>query len=1229
MKNQIILGACLLYFSLFSNAQYCNNPDVFCMHTGTIYTCQGILSYTTDLFEMINDDTLTIYPATGGTNISISFNQTEINCYGGCDILSLYNGLDINSPLMGSFTDTQLAGLTFTASNPSGCLTLLYDDNSSDFVTLTTLDAEFSCTSPCLAGDVVATVTGYNNLEGGYAQYCWQQNVVLDASASIPPNGFSAVEYRWHTGEGNTVVTQDAIYNYVYEQPDLYVVTLEIEWSTGCVSSGLVPLTVAQNADIVISPFGPFDVCTGVEVELLGSASSPAINSLSPASSEDIHYLPDGAGFGSDNNIEIAGYSEGSVITDCSQLMSVGINIEHSYLGDLSIALICPNGTEVNLICWGDGGGGVHLGEPLDDDSSTPGIGYNYSWTPDATNGTFAENAAFASPALPPGNYESCEDMCALGGCPLNGTWNLLVTDNLAIDNGYIFGWNLQLDDTQFDGFETYQPTFGSDADSTTWIANGDFMISGDGDVITLVSDVPSTSQITYQAINSAGCSASQNYSFDFFDNTLQMSAGADFYFGIDATQVEGSVSLLDDPCFGSETFEICLGANEFYSQGFCSGSIFGCQSPIELTFTSGEFGSIPGSINIFDGTDFNDPQIGSLNSEVSGSSFNSSNANGCLYMEINMPWDGTSCQDGDFPPIVMLVQKSYSSEISYFWETDPTLSSSEFLISEIYPTELSTEYIFHADLIDTYGCALTDTVTVTTPQYIIEGTVFYDTDLDGIFDADETAIPHFPLVMNANQSLVFSDADGNYSAYSSPGSNTISIQTDPLQWTMTTPSTYSVELSELVPIIEQQNFGVIANTPVSACIVHTVYQNATCNLTSHQVVSVFNDGNVPLNGTLNYTLDPSTTYIGSDITPSTISGNTLVFDIENLGIHQNAYFTIYASMPGVSNIGEWLNFEASVSESSNPDEFLDTENFTYQLQCSYDPNLKSESTGYGIEGWKMQNESLVYTIQFQNTGTAPAQHVIITDMLPENLDWMTLQPIASSHDYQLNIHNSGMAEFTFENIMLPDSTSDEPGSHGYVTFVIEQDENLSPGTTIENFASIYFDLNEAIVTNQTLNTIVLCEDISTTLVYENGILHCTPDAGGITWYENDVLIENESGSSYAPGGEGEYYARIQISDDCVLQSPSEFIGFTSSIEAIGIQFYPNPASNHLTWKTTSPITQVKLLSSTGTLVWMTQNKKQPDQGIIDVSNLSAGVYMIQFILADNSSLTRKVCIAE
>ena len=58
--------------------------------------------------------------------------------------------------------------------------------------------------------------------------------------------------------------------------------------------------------------------------------------------------------------------------------------------------------------------------------------------------------------------------------------------------------------------------------------------------------------------------------------------------------------------------------------------------------------------------------------------------------------------------------------------------------------------------------------------------------------------------------------------------------------------------------------------------------------------------------------------------------------------------------------------------------------------------------------------------------------------------------------------------EWTFPNILLPDSTTNEPLSNGFLSFKVKQKPNLPDGTLFTNDAEIYFDFNEPIITNET-----------------------------------------------------------------------------------------------------------------------------------------------------------------
>ena len=192
-------------------------------------------------------------------------------------------------------------------------------------------------------------------------------------------------------------------------------------------------------------------------------------------------YLPDGSGAQYAAPIDIGGFPSGSTIQNSQDLNQVCITMEHSYLGDLEIALQCPNGTQVTLINsyspgfipGGTSGGGTYMGDPIDDSGGGgPGEGWEYcfssvfnTWGDYPTeiglgNTVPAPNFGNNGPSLNPnGIYLPEDDFATFAGCPVNGQWTIIVQDNLGIDDGYIFEWGLFFDPSFFPGMSGYQNT--------------------------------------------------------------------------------------------------------------------------------------------------------------------------------------------------------------------------------------------------------------------------------------------------------------------------------------------------------------------------------------------------------------------------------------------------------------------------------------------------------------------------------------------------------------------------------------------------------------------------------------------------------------------------------------------------------------------------------------------------------------------------------------------------
>ena len=149
-----------------------------------------------------------------------------------------------------------------------------------------------------------------------------------------------------------------------------------------------------------------------------------------------------------------------------------------------------------------------------------------------------------------------------------------------------------------------------------------------------------------------------------------------------------------------------------------------------------------------------------------------------------------------------------------------------------------------------------------------------------------------------------------------------------------------------------------------------------------------------------------------------------------------------------------------------------------YDIECrqifgSFDPNDKLVvPSGVGPNHLTSPDASFEYTIRFQNIGNDTAFTVVVLDTLSEFLDVSSFSSGASSHPYEVEILEGRIIRWEFDNILLVDSTTNEPASNGFVRFTIDQNEGNENGTLITNSAGIYFDFNLPVITPTVFNTI-------------------------------------------------------------------------------------------------------------------------------------------------------------
>jgi uncharacterized repeat protein (TIGR01451 family) len=198
-------------------------------------------------------------------------------------------------------------------------------------------------------------------------------------------------------------------------------------------------------------------------------------------------------------------------------------------------------------------------------------------------------------------------------------------------------------------------------------------------------------------------------------------------------------------------------------------------------------------------------------------------------------------------------------------------------------------------------------------------------------------------------------------------------------------------------------------------------------------------------------------------------NGATFHLEAQQSPEHPSGTASVGATIEGC---GGWMSIGFFIQwPTGNPNPFVD-------VDCqpnigSFDPNDKTAfPEGFTEQHLIEPGTDIDYLLRFQNTGTDTAFKVVVVDVLPPELDLATVRPGASSHPYTYSVTPEGWLVFTFENILLPDSTTNEPGSHGFVRFRVSQRPGLGWGNVIANSALIYFDFNAPIQTNTTIHRI-------------------------------------------------------------------------------------------------------------------------------------------------------------
>jgi Leucine-rich repeat (LRR) protein len=392
-----------------------------------------------------------------------------------------------------------------------------------------------------------------------------------------------------------------------------------------------------------------------------------------------------------------------------------------------------------------------------------------------------------------------------------------------------------------------------------------------------------------------------------------------------------------------------------------------------------------------------------------------------------------------------------------------------------------------------------------------ISGTVSLDGNNNGC-DVNDIKPSNLKVTIDdGNQSgATFTNNVGNFSFFTQSGNFTVAPVFENTYFTVT-PAGATMSFPSLDGSTQTQNFCIIPNGIHNDVDIAILPLNSPRpGFDSHYTLVYKNKGNQIVSGMITFNFDDAVQdFISANPNTTSQSVSTLSWNYTNLFPFESRSinFTLNVNSPMETpavNIDDILSFSALVNPTSGDETPEDNLfNLNQTVIGSYDPNDKTCIEGETIPPSKV-GDYLNYLIRFQNSGTAPAENVVIKDQIDTTkFDLASLQLTGTSHPQVTRI-TGNIVEFIFENIQLPAEQDDEPGSHGYVAFKIRTKNNLVLGNTVSNTADIYFDYNFPIVTNTATTTIAVLanNEVENTSVY----IAPNPVKNNLVISANDVI---------------------------------------------------------------------------------------------------------------------------
>jgi Secretion system C-terminal sorting domain len=397
-----------------------------------------------------------------------------------------------------------------------------------------------------------------------------------------------------------------------------------------------------------------------------------------------------------------------------------------------------------------------------------------------------------------------------------------------------------------------------------------------------------------------------------------------------------------------------------------------------------------------------------------------------------------------------------------------------------------------------------------------VSGKVFHDINGNKIQDAQEPPLANIKITSKKTGAFAISDTTGFYSLlFDTNSTDTLAASFDnksaiinPAFYISTKSDTAKNFAVQFMPNIQDLSIDITALMPPRTGFVNTYILNVK------NVGSLAKDSKV----TLKY--DEKQAFVQSSIPLASNANQVLTWNFANFKPNERKRIEIQFKTAQTatirSEITNIVGIDPIVTDNFKED---NTATLSQIVVGSYDPNDKQVIINNKPNEYNLYpNAEFVYTIRFQNTGNYRADFVRVVDTLSEIFDISTLKFLSASHDYKTSSTKGRVLVFDFNPINLPDSTSNEAKSHGFIKFSIKMKRDVSKLEFIKNTAYIYFDYNPAIITN-TVKTQQIIIGIKEQGFIENLQIQPNPAQEQITFSIEDCTNKSMQARIYAIDG--------------------------------------------------------------------------------------------------------------